>query len=109
MASYKDAATVANDATFQNRCLHAAEVTALAVMAESGTVPNHQARVDFCRQIINGAVPGSQIARAVVTNATVNAAINVANLTTDAGVTDAQLQTAVNAVLPSVAGIANTP
>lgn len=107
MASYKDAATVAQDATFQNRCLYAAQVTALAVMVESGSVLNHQARVDYSRKILDGAVPASRLSWAAVTNAALNAAINMT--ATDFGVTDAQVQSAVNAVLPSLAGIANTP
>jgi hypothetical protein len=108
MASYKDAATVANDATFQNRCMYAAKVTALAVMVESGGVLNHQARVDYGRKILDGAVPASQLSWAAVTNPALNAAINV-GAAADFGVTDAQIQAAVNAVLPSLAGIANTP
>jgi hypothetical protein len=107
MASYKDAATVANDATFQNRCMYAAKATALAVMVESGTTLNHQARVDYSRKILDGAVPASQLSWAAVTNPALNAAINVT--ATDYGVTDPQVQTAVNSVLPSLAGIANTP
>jgi hypothetical protein len=107
MASYKDAATVANDATFQNRCLYAATVTALVVMAESGTVANHQDRVAFARKIIDRSVPASMLSWAAVTNAALNAAINMT--ATDFGVSDPQIQAAINAVLPGVAGIANTP
>lgn len=106
-ASLKDASTIANDATFQGRCLGAATIAAMSVMTEAGTTPNHTARVEYCRQILGGQVPASRIALAVVTINTVIAAGDVTLLTTTAGVSDAVLQAAVNTALPSMAGIAS--
>jgi hypothetical protein len=108
-ATFKDLNAIASDTTFQGRCLYAANVAIMGVMAESITVKDHAARADFARQVIAGQIPGARIAMAVLTISTVAALANVANISTDAGISDANLQAAVNSILPSLAGIANTP
>lgn len=110
-ASYKDMNTILTDPTspFAGRCACAAAVAAMSVMGESVTVQDHQARADFCRKLLSGGVPAANIAAAVATQSTVTAVATVANLTTDAGVSDAIILATMPTVLPALAGLANHP
>jgi hypothetical protein len=110
MAILKDLSTIANDPTFQGRCLVAAYQAAMTVMKESvGTTPDHYARAGFAKQILDNTVPATRLALAVLTLPAVSAEATVANISTDAGIPDAHVLQALTNNFSAMAGIANIP
>lgn len=104
---YADIETVAEDSRFQGRCLYALAVAAGAALVEANTTLNHQARVDFARKVIAGGIDGKLLARALLTISNLNSTLNAVNISTDAGMTDAQIQTAVTNSFNVLAGVAS--
>lgn len=107
MASFKDLNTIANDATFQGRCMYALQVAAINVMAETKTTQDHNARADFARRILAANVPALIVTLSALTNSTLAAEASVAAISTDAGIPDSDIQFTINSIFNALAGLAN--
>lgn len=104
MTLFRDINTIANNSGFQGRCLYALQVAAVNVMAESNATAQHENRVIFARQVLNGAVNALNVALAVLTNSSIFAEA-VAATTPDYAIPDSDIQFAVNSLFNALSGI----
>lgn len=105
MASFIDLNTIANDATFQGRCIYALEVAAVNVMAESNQTAQHEVRTNYARTVLNGSVTGLRIALAVLTNPSISAEADASKVGTGFSIPDSDIQFTVNSLFNALAGI----
>jgi hypothetical protein len=105
MANLQDLGTIANDSSFQNRCVTALEAVAEAVMIESSGTANHTQRVNYAKAVIAGNINAFNVAEQVLTNATIAAEATVASLPGCTSVPDSDIEYAVTSLFNALAGV----
>jgi hypothetical protein len=105
MASLQDLNTIANDPTFQGRCMQALELAAVNVAAEGDAVAGHAQRAEYAKAVLAGEVTAPFVAKAVLTNAAIAAEANAQQLSTGAAIPDGDIQFAINSLYNDLAGI----
>lgn len=103
MATAREAMLVANSQAYQDRIRFFVHKGAIAIMSEDVGTANHAERVTFANTVLAGEANIGGMATATVSDATVQAAIDVD--ATDNGVSDTALENAVNARLNAFAGV----
>ena len=93
------------DGNTLNRVKYAMQKAALDVMAEAATVPSHSQRVTYAKTILAGTASVYETTVAVLTNATIGAAINLA-IEPHFNIDENDIQFVVNAVFNAFAGVA---
>lgn len=108
MADLQDLGTIANDPNFQNRCMAALEMAAVNVLAEGDQAANHPARAAYASEVMDqqNQISKDAIAMAVLSNATIAAEANVADLPgCPKTVADGDIEFAINSLFNDLAGI----
>lgn len=98
MATLVEITTLINDAPFRDKCKAAGLIAATGIVTELGSVTNHANRLKWAKKMFTDPdAQGFPLARAVI------AANNTATLAQISGASDSQIQTAVNAVVDTLA------
>ena len=104
MATSDLASRVATETEWLARVKFYMQKSAIAVMAELGSVANHTERVAYAKKVLDGTASIVEYSFGVVTNSTVLAAIS--DSLDDNGVIDADLEFTVNSLFNAYAGVA---
>ncbi len=107
MANSEQAAAVAQRQDYQSRVAFYGHKAAHAVMAELGTVPNHTERVAWANSMLNGSESIPDMAVSTVTNSTIQASADATAALQ--GVSDSDLEFAVNSMVDAWAGAPANP
>jgi hypothetical protein len=106
MSASANAQTVADNGDFSSRVRHFLTKAAVSVMSEVGSTPSHAERVIYAKKVLDGTASVAQASRAVVTNATIQAAIQLG--AADFGVVDGDIEFVVNSLFNALAGVATS-
>lgn len=102
MASYSDIAIAATSADLIRRVEYALSVAAVNVYAEGTSVAAHAARAAYATRVLNEQVDLRRVTLGVLTNPTIAAGVDSAK--SDSGVSDGNMQFAVNSIFDVLAG-----
>jgi len=105
MATYNEMQLIAVDAGFQRRVEYCLKKAAIAVMAEDAGTANHAERIVYAKQVLDGIASVTEVAKAIVTNATVTAGANPTVLP-EFSIVDSDLEFTVNSMFNAFAGVA---
>jgi hypothetical protein len=103
--AFADANTIAKDAGWQGRLGYAMTIVAMNVYGEPPTTSGHPVRKAFAQLVFAGAYNVYSTGLMVLTDTAVSGAANIAAGTPGWGVTDAQIQAAVNNFWNEMAGV----
>lgn len=103
MASYSGLGQIASQSDFLLRIRYAAYHAAIDVFAEDPGTPSHAERVVYAAKVTSGSFDVSSVAYSVLTNPTI--AAGASDVTVGNGITDGDLQFAVNSVFNALAGV----
>ena len=102
MADSDKAVLAVNNPHFVARVRHFNIKAAIAVVGELGTTPGHTERLAWANKVLGSQFDDLQMARGVMTNATILTATSATGATD--GVTDADLEFTVNSLVNDYAG-----
>lgn len=104
MASFAEMASIAGSSLFQSRVEYCLKKAAVAVMAEDAATASHADRVTYAESVLGGTASVAEVAKAVVTNATLTASGD--SDADNMGISDSDLEFTVNSMFNAFAGVA---
>ena len=108
MATFNELASIAHSSAFQSRVEAAMHKVALEVMVEDASVPDHSERATYAMTILDGGGKPGEYTKSVVMEQSI-ADVAVPGVSPEYGISDAELESAVNAIYNAKAGIHSQP